>query len=270
MQKVAEEEAEKKDEELAASDKAAKESKKLVTEESKNKIEEEAEAEKAAEKVIAEKEKEEKTAEKEKKNNAAVNAAKIKEETKKEEFRRESSKKAIPKPAVKKAAVDIPKPKAVGSGTAAAIAKQKSHDEKKKELYATSKMVTKPKEKHDDIHALLDQAAAAQNPTTTSIHEHHDWNMSQSGVHEKIATEYPIGVTEEVYMKGNKEITERVVVKDGTGSIYWKVKHSWGGVYYFKNANLSISPVEFDIFTRVKDEDGNVIEPYHINRVKDH
>ena len=150
------------------------------------------------------------------------------------------------------------------------MAKQESHDEKKKELYATSKMVTKPKEKHNDIHALLDKAAAAQNPTTTSIHEHHDWNMSQPGVYEEIATEYPIGVTEEVYMKGNKEITERVVVKDGTGSIYWKVEHSWGGVYYFKNANVSISSVEFDIFTRVKDEDGNVIEPYHINRVNDH
>ncbi|MDA7730521.1 hypothetical protein N8833_02005, partial [Salibacteraceae bacterium] len=172
-------------------------------------------------------------------------------------------------PPVKKPAVAVSKPKAT-AGTAAAIAKKEEHAEKKKELHATAKKVTKPKDKHNDIHAKLDQAAAAQNPKTTSIHEHHDWNMNQPGVHEEIAKEYPIGVTEEVYMKCNKEILERVVVKDGMGSIYWRVKHPWGGVYYFKNANVSISSVEFDLFTTIKDDEGNVIEPYHIDRVNDH
>ncbi|MDA9967951.1 hypothetical protein N9E62_02165, partial [Salibacteraceae bacterium] len=204
---------------------------------------------------------------------AAEKKEKIKEEPKKEEKKpepkKEVVKKSVPKPPVKKPAVAVSKPKAT-AGTAAAIAKKEEHAEKKKELHATAKKVTKPKDKHNDIHAKLDQAAAAQNPKTTSIHEHHDWNMNQPGVHEEIAKEYPIGVTEEVYMKGNKEILERVVVKDGMGSIYWRVKHPWGGVYYFKNANVSISSVEFDLFTTIKDDEGNVIEPYHIDRVNDH
>ena len=268
------EQAKAEKEKAIAEEKAAKEvaDKKAADEQSTAEAKEKQEEE--AKKIEADK-----FLEEEKKKKEAVIAAKKKEETKKEEKKAEPKKeapkkevikKSIPKPSIKKPAVAVAKPKAVGLGTAAAKAKANEHAEKKKELYASAKKVTKPKEKHDDIHALLDKAAAAQNPTTTSIHEHHDWNMKQPGVHEEIATEYPIGVTEEVYMKGNKEILERVVVKDGLGSIYWRVKHPWGGVYYFKNANVAITSIEFDLFTRIKDDEGNVVEPYHIDRVNDH
>ncbi|MDB9984046.1 hypothetical protein OAE00_00830 [bacterium] len=302
-QKAAEEAAKKKADEEAAAAKAAAEAEELGAEEAKKEaadiekaskanekeqakaekekaLEEEKAAKEAADKKkadeLAAKDDAKRKAEEAKKveeTKAAEKKEKIKEEPKKEEKKpepkKEVVKKSVPKPPVKKPAVAVSKPKAT-AGTAAAIAKKEEHAEKRKELHATAKKVTKPKDKHNDIHAKLDQAAAAQNPKTTSIHEHHDWNMNQPGVHEEIAKEYPIGVTEEVYMKGNKEILERVVVKDGMGSIYWRVKHPWGGVYYFKNANVSISSVEFDLFTTIKDDEGNVIEPYHIDRVNDH
>ena len=147
---------------------------------------------------------------------------------------------------------------------------KKENEKKKAAMHSTAKKTNKSEDKHADIHAKLDQAAMAQNPKSTSIHEHHDWDMNQPGMRVAIAKEYPEGVTEEIYMKGNKEITERVVVKDGKGDIYWKIKHPWGGVYYFKNTTTNISSVEFDLFTMIKDEDGNIIEPYHIDRVQDH
>ncbi len=271
------EQAKAEKEKALAEEKAAKEvaDKKAADERSTAEAKEKQEEE--AKKIAAEK-----VLEEEKKKKEPVIAAKKKPkkeekkpEPKKEVPKKEVIKKAIPKPSikkppVKKSAVAVAKPKAAGAGTAAAKVKLSEHAEKKKELYASAKKVTKPKDKHDDIHALLDKAAVAQNPTTTSIHEHHDWNMKQPGVHEEIATEYPVGVTEEIYMKGNKEILERVVVKDGLGSIYWRVKHSWGGVYHFKNANVAITSIEFDLFTRIKDVEGNVVEPYHIDRVNDH
>ncbi len=282
---LVEEEAKKKAEEAkkeaADIEKASKANEKEQAKAEKEKaLEEEKAAKEAADKKeadeLAAKDDAKRKAEEAKKveeTKAAEKKEKIKEEPKKEEKKpepkKEVVKKSVPKPPVKKPAVAVSKPKAT-AGTAAAIAKKEEHAEKKKELHATAKKVTKPKDKHNDIHAKLDQAAAAQNPKTTSIHEHHDWNMNQPGVHEEIAKEYPIGVTEEVYMKGNKEILERLVVKDGMGSIYWRVKHPWGGVYYFKNANVSISSVEFDLFTTIKDDEGNVIEPYHIDRVNDH
>jgi hypothetical protein len=57
---------------------------------------------------------------------------------------------------------------------------------------------------------------------------------------EELAASYPDGVTEEVFTEGNRTITKRIVVKDGLGNEYRKVKHGWGGVFYFKNG-VSIS-----------------------------
>jgi len=51
----------------------------------------------------------------------------------------------------------------------------------------------------------------------------------------QLSKEYPEGVTEVVYTKGNKEITKRVVISGGQGSVYRKVKHNWGGEFFFKN-----------------------------------
>ena len=51
-----------------------------------------------------------------------------------------------------------------------------------------------------------------------------------------LAESYPIGITEESEIKGNREI-QRLIVKrkEGTANQYSRVKWNWGGVYYFKN-----------------------------------
>lgn len=51
----------------------------------------------------------------------------------------------------------------------------------------------------------------------------------------QLSKEYPEGVTEVIYTKGNKEITKRVVIIGGQGAVYRKVKHNWGGEFFFKN-----------------------------------
>jgi hypothetical protein len=60
-------------------------------------------------------------------------------------------------------------------------------------------------------------------------------NKPLAEVQEELAAAYPDGVTEEVFTEGNRTITKRVVVKNGSGDEYRKVKHGWGGVFYFKN-----------------------------------
>ena len=50
----------------------------------------------------------------------------------------------------------------------------------------------------------------------------------------KLAQEYPPGVTEESYTEGNKVIIRRVVVNGNRGDEYSKVIAKWG-IFYFKN-----------------------------------
>ena len=50
----------------------------------------------------------------------------------------------------------------------------------------------------------------------------------------KLAEEYPPGVTEESYTEGNKVIIRRVVVNGNKGDEYSKVIAKWG-TFYFKN-----------------------------------
>lgn len=254
-QKAAKEEAEALEKEQIEKAKQEKaEVEKIEQEKKRAKEAEEKAAAVLAEKVEAEKKQEaEKTA-----------VAKSNPKEKAEPLKKESSKQKVePKSEVKVAPKPKPKPVSV-SGTVA-------HENKKKkqELHTTSKKV-KQDDSHVDKLAKLDAAAMAQNPKTSSIHEHHDFNMNEPDVFKKIAQEYPEGVTEEIYMKGNKQITERVVVKDGHGSIYSKIVHPWGGVYYFKNSSINISAIEFELYTTLKDEDGAIIPPYHIDRVQDH
>lgn len=51
----------------------------------------------------------------------------------------------------------------------------------------------------------------------------------------QVAQQYPDGFTEEIYEKGNRKITKRVLVKNNLGDEYLKVVHPWGGEFYFKN-----------------------------------
>ena len=50
----------------------------------------------------------------------------------------------------------------------------------------------------------------------------------------KLAQEYPEGVTEESSTEGNKVIIRRIVVKGNRADEYSKVIAKWG-IYYFKN-----------------------------------
>jgi tetratricopeptide (TPR) repeat protein len=50
-----------------------------------------------------------------------------------------------------------------------------------------------------------------------------------------LGREYPQGVTEEVINEDGYDITRRVVVESGVGAEYLKIKHNWGGIFYFKN-----------------------------------
>lgn len=51
----------------------------------------------------------------------------------------------------------------------------------------------------------------------------------------EIARTYPQGITRDEYKEGNKVVTVIYVVEGSKGVEYKKVKHDWGGVYYFRN-----------------------------------
>lgn len=60
--------------------------------------------------------------------------------------------------------------------------------------------------------------------------------------------QYPPGLTEEIYRKGNKTITDLIIVEDEKQDIYRKVVADWGGKYYFKN-NVSVTEREWSQVT---------------------
>jgi len=64
-----------------------------------------------------------------------------------------------------------------------------------------------------------------------------------------LAKEYPEGITVEQYEKGKRTITRVIVNYDGVATDYRKVKHSWGGTFYFRNGQ-SISGTVFRIETK--------------------
>lgn len=54
---------------------------------------------------------------------------------------------------------------------------------------------------------------------------------------------------EKAYREGTKEITEITIEREFQTFIYRKVKHDWGGMYYFKN-DASITKYDFDTETK--------------------
>lgn len=65
----------------------------------------------------------------------------------------------------------------------------------------------------------------------------------------KLAKEYPIGITEEIYDEPSRKVI-RIIVNDGTyANEYKKIIYNWGGVYYFKN-NASITESVFNMKTK--------------------
>ncbi len=68
----------------------------------------------------------------------------------------------------------------------------------------------------------------------------------------KLAKEYPRGKTVERYNLGNRTITRIIMNYDGMATDYRTVRHSWGGVYYFKNGR-NISQAKFSVETKERD-----------------
>ena len=52
--------------------------------------------------------------------------------------------------------------------------------------------------------------------------------------------------TEEVIRELNKVIRQITIVKDGISTVYKEIRHSWGGVFYFKD-EASITKADFDL-----------------------
>jgi tetratricopeptide (TPR) repeat protein len=79
--------------------------------------------------------------------------------------------------------------------------------------------------------------------------EEFDSKKQQDAYLSKLAREYPEGVTREHYEEGKRTITRVIVNYDGVATDYRKVKHSWGGTFYFRNGR-SISAAVFRLETR--------------------
>ena len=65
----------------------------------------------------------------------------------------------------------------------------------------------------------------------------------------KLATLYPEGKTVNKSSKGNKAITQVILVSEGRGIEYQEIKYNWGGVYYFRNGD-PITKLIFDKETK--------------------
>jgi len=61
----------------------------------------------------------------------------------------------------------------------------------------------------------------------------------------ELRSKYPVGVTEEEYVDGNKTILRRIVIRDDYAGVYTRVTHNWGGVYFFRD-NDPITEVMFE------------------------
>ena len=68
----------------------------------------------------------------------------------------------------------------------------------------------------------------------------------------ELAKKYPEGVTVENYDLENKNIKRVIVNYDGVAKDYRRVKHSWGGTFYFRNGQ-DISKHVFNIETKERD-----------------
>jgi tetratricopeptide (TPR) repeat protein len=68
----------------------------------------------------------------------------------------------------------------------------------------------------------------------------------------ELGKRYPVGVTEEVDEHPRKTITRRIVVKNEIGREFMRIRHNWGGTYYFKDGEAT-SPFIWQLETRSPD-----------------
>ena len=67
-----------------------------------------------------------------------------------------------------------------------------------------------------------------------------------------LAKKYPKGITVENYELKKRKVKRVIVNYDGIATDYRRVKHSWGGTFYFRNGQ-SISKGVFQVETRERD-----------------
>lgn len=129
----------------------------------------------------------------------------------------------------------------------------------KSDLHKTAKRVDpKSKDHHDDHDDMLAKLNAAEKkakgstppkPAPKPKNKEFDLlnaNLDDPYFYLELQERYPVGVTEEVHEVGKKVITTRVVIdNEHHGYLYRRVKHPWGGEFYFKN-NTSISKFQFE------------------------
>jgi len=122
-----------------------------------------------------------------------------------------------------------------------------------------------PKLRIEYIDELLDSFEAAKNKKTKQAQttKKVDVNVNEGKLHDlkfntsrersaylsRLAKAYPEGVTVENYRQNNQRIKRVIVNYDGVATEYREVKHSWGGVYYFRN-DKSISKNVFMVETK--------------------
>lgn len=79
------------------------------------------------------------------------------------------------------------------------------------------------KEQEEESRELMDQEGT--DVRSTSLEEFQT----------DLARQYNDGVTQRTYQDGQRQITERIVVKGNKGNEYKRVEHPWGGKFFFKN-----------------------------------
>ena len=141
--------------------------------------------------------------------------------------------------------------KALAQKRRAEEAKRKKDEEiaqKRAEEAARKKLAEEREAQRQRIAEAKAKAAAnrASNPPSTNRFKTE--TLDDSGPVRKdklkfrldLARKYGDGITEEVIEEEGKTTLRRVVVKEGVGDEFLRVKHSWGGTFYFKNG-LAIS-----------------------------
>jgi len=109
--------------------------------------------------------------------------------------------------------------------------------EQKKEAEKAVKEETKP--------ALVQEHVSPKESSKPTETVKKNSPKTEKELQAELGAAYPDGITEKILMEGKKEVTQRIVVKNRSGNDYRRVKHPWGGVFYFKN-NTSVTQRVWD------------------------
>jgi tetratricopeptide (TPR) repeat protein len=99
------------------------------------------------------------------------------------------------------------------------------------------------------LNKTLEKKVTSKLPSTDPNIDLDKMDKKSSDFISKLATLYPEGKTVNKSSKGNKAITQVILVNGGRGTEYQEIKYSWGGVYYFRNGD-PITKLVFDKETK--------------------